>query len=137
MYALKSTRALLQKTKREKEEQHHLVEKHVFIEKQLLLQAQELLNVANTATDDVNKLHDRISRSRLFIILLMPTLIFYNSINIVILKYNSQLEQENQHISDQFRRDIAKQFQDMENNVTVYTREFIELCTSMKNNIGK
>jgi len=47
------------------------------------------------------------------------------------------LEQENEHLSHQFRSNITKQFQDVENNVAVYTREFIEFCTSMKNDIGK
>ncbi|XP_011703386.1 PREDICTED: bipolar kinesin KRP-130-like [Wasmannia auropunctata] len=109
-HALKSTEALLQMTEREKEEQSHLVEKHLSTEKQLLSQAQKVLDVAEAATFDVNKLHDKISHKR-------------------------QLEQENEHISHQFRSNVTKQFQDMKNNVTVYTREFIEFCTSMKSNI--
>jgi len=61
---LKSTEVLLQLTEREKEEQCHLVEKHISTEKQLLSQAQKLLDVADTATIDVNKLHDKISHKR-------------------------------------------------------------------------
>jgi hypothetical protein len=48
-------------TEREKEEQCHLVEKHVSTEKELLSQAQTLLNIADTTTVDVQKLHDKIS----------------------------------------------------------------------------
>ena len=61
---MKSTEALLEMTEREKEEQCHLVEKHVSTEKQLLSQAQKLLDVADSATVDVNKLQDKISYKR-------------------------------------------------------------------------
>lgn len=63
-HALKSTETLLQMTEREKEEQSHLVEKHASTEKQLMSQAQKLLDVADTVTYDVNKLHDKISHTR-------------------------------------------------------------------------
>ncbi|KAM0732655.1 Kinesin-like protein Klp61F [Formica fusca] len=109
-HALKSTTALLEMTEREKEEQSHLVKKHVSTEKELLSQAQILLNVADTVTTDVNKLQDKISHKR-------------------------QLEQENEHLSHQFRCNVTKQFQDMENNVTVYSQNFLQFCTSMKNKI--
>ncbi|XP_025994445.1 kinesin-like protein Klp61F [Solenopsis invicta] len=109
-HILKSTEARLQITEHEKEEQYHLVEKHELTEKQLLSQAQTLLQVADSATFDVNKLHDKISHKR-------------------------RLEQENEHISHQFRSNITKQFQDVENNVAAYTQKFIGFCTSMKNDI--
>ncbi|KYN09726.1 hypothetical protein ALC57_18247 [Trachymyrmex cornetzi] len=109
-HVLKTTEALLEMTERKKEEQCHLVEKHVSTEKQLLSQAQKLLDVADAATIDVNKLQDKIS-------------------------YKRQLEQENEHISHQFRSNISKQFQDMENDVTANTREFIDFCTSTNSNI--
>lgn len=51
-------------TEREKEEQCHIVEKHVSAEKQLLSQAQTLLDVADAATIDVNKLQDKIYYKR-------------------------------------------------------------------------
>lgn len=63
-HALKSTTELLQKIEREKEEQSYLVEKHVLTEKQLLSQAQTLLSIADVATTDANKLHDKISHKR-------------------------------------------------------------------------
>ncbi|XP_067210795.1 kinesin-like protein Klp61F [Linepithema humile] len=108
VHALQSTTVLLQMTEREKEEQCHLVEKHASTEKQLLSQAQTLLNIADTATTDVNKLHDKISHKR-------------------------QLEQENEHLSHQFRSNIAKQFQDVENNVATRTQECLQFYTSLKN----
>lgn len=63
-HALNSTTVRLHMTEREKEEQSHLVEKHLSTEKQLLSQAQTLLTVADAATLDVNKLHDKISYKR-------------------------------------------------------------------------
>ncbi|XP_072752468.1 kinesin-like protein Klp61F isoform X2 [Anoplolepis gracilipes] len=109
-YALKSAAARLEMTEREKEEQCHLVEKHVSTEKQLSAQAQILLNVADTVTTDVNKLQDKIS-------------------------YKRQLEQENEHLGHQFRCNMAKQFQDMENNIALYSQNFLQFCTSMKSEI--
>ncbi|XP_072751582.1 kinesin-like protein Klp61F isoform X2 [Anoplolepis gracilipes] len=109
-YALKSATARLEMTEREKEEQCHLVEKHVSTEKQLSAQAQILLNVADTVTTDVNKLQDKIS-------------------------YKRQLEQENEHLGHQFQCNMAKQFQDMENNIALYSQNFLQFCTSMKSEI--
>lgn len=68
-------------TEREKEEQYHLVEKHVSTEKQLLSQAQKLLDVANTATVDVNKLHDKISHKRYVIFFIV--IYYYTNIDIL------------------------------------------------------
>ncbi|XP_072756938.1 kinesin-like protein Klp61F isoform X1 [Anoplolepis gracilipes] len=109
-YALKSAAARLEMTEREKEEQRHLVEKHVSTEKQLSAQAQILLNIADTVTTDINKLQDKIS-------------------------YKRQLEQENEHLGHQFRYNMAKQFQDMENNIALYSQNFLQFCTSMKSEI--
>jgi len=63
-------------------------------------------------------------------------IVIFKKIHLKIHVYR-QLEQENEHISHQFRSNISKQFQDIENNVTVNTREFIDFCTSMNSNIGK
>ncbi|RLU25689.1 hypothetical protein DMN91_001846 [Ooceraea biroi] len=109
-HALVSTNALLKMTEREKEEQCHLVEKHVSTEEELLSQAQTLLNIADTTTSDVHKLHDKILRKR-------------------------QLEQENEHLSHHFRSNVARQFQDMENSVKTHTQNFLQFCALLKNNI--
>lgn len=49
-------------SEQEKEEQKHLVEKHVSTENVLLSQVESVLNVVDTATEDVHKLHDKIFR---------------------------------------------------------------------------
>lgn len=60
--ALISTSTRLAISEREKEEQKFLVEKHANTENILLSQVQTVLDVADTATSDVNKLHDKIFR---------------------------------------------------------------------------
>ncbi|XP_072752743.1 uncharacterized protein [Anoplolepis gracilipes] len=44
-----------------------------------------------------------------------------------------QLEQENKHLDYQFRCNMAKQFPDIENNIALYSQNFLQFCTSMKN----
>lgn len=62
MGVLKSTDQHLKMTIEERDKQKYLVEKYVNTEQSLLNQAQNLLNVADTATSDSNKLHDKIGR---------------------------------------------------------------------------
>lgn len=57
-----STSTRLAISEREREEQKFLVEKHANTENILLSQVQTVLDVADTATSDVNKLHDKIFR---------------------------------------------------------------------------
>lgn len=59
---LKVTETQLLLTKQERDENKHLVEKHVATEKVLSSQARQLLGVADTATTDTYKLHDKIVR---------------------------------------------------------------------------
>ena len=59
---LKSTEHVLKEVVIDREVQKHLVENHVSTEKVLLTQAQTLLEVADTATSDAQKLHDKIVR---------------------------------------------------------------------------
>lgn len=59
---LKNTENTLQVTEQDREEQKYLVKKHVATEKILLSQAKTLLNVADVATTDTYKLHDKIIR---------------------------------------------------------------------------
>lgn len=59
---LQMTASQLIQTKQERDENKHLVEKHVATEKILSSQARKLLGVADTATNDTYKLHDKISR---------------------------------------------------------------------------
>lgn len=55
---------MLEETMMDREVQKHLVEKHQTTEERLLSQAQTLVTVADTATADVAKLHDKISRKK-------------------------------------------------------------------------
>lgn len=57
-----STSSRLAVSEREKEEQKYLVEKHTHTENILLSQVQTVLDVADTAISDVNKLHDKVYR---------------------------------------------------------------------------
>lgn len=59
---LKSTKNHLKMTEQERDEQKYLVENHVSTEKILLSQAKTLLNVADIASTDTYKLHDKIGR---------------------------------------------------------------------------
>ena len=63
---LKVTKKQLNETKIDRDVQKHLVEKHVVTEERLLSQAHTLVDVADTATSDVSKLHDKIGRKRFF-----------------------------------------------------------------------
>lgn len=61
---------------------------------------------------------------------------YHNYIKIHLTCVCRQLEQENEHLGHQFRCNIAKQFQEVENNVSFYTEELQQFCAYMKNDIG-
>lgn len=62
--ALTSTNSRLMFTTQQRDEQMHLVEKYAHTEQSLLSQAETLLSVADTASTDSNKLHDKIARKK-------------------------------------------------------------------------
>lgn len=107
---LKTTKNSLKMTEQERDEQKHLVEKHVSTEKVLLSQAKTLLNVADTASTDTYKLHDKIGRKK-------------------------KVEEENESVSQQFQSKIKNRFQDMEKDLSIYTHELVQFCMSLKNQI--
>jgi hypothetical protein len=45
-------------------EKEHLIEKHMHTERTLTTQAQSILAVADMASSDVEKLHDKLARKR-------------------------------------------------------------------------
>ena len=45
-------------------EKEHLIEKHVHTERTLTSQAESLLAIADTASSDTRKLHDKLARKR-------------------------------------------------------------------------
>lgn len=59
---LNTTKTVLKETKLDRDVHKHLVNKHASTEKVLSKQAQTLLEVAETATNDTQKLHDKIMR---------------------------------------------------------------------------
>ncbi|XP_035742854.1 kinesin-like protein Klp61F [Vespa mandarinia] len=107
---LKSTKNHLKMTRQERDEQKYLVENHVSTEKILLSQAKTLLNVADTASTDTYKLHDKIGRK-------------------------TKVEEENENLSQQFQNNIKNRFQDIENDLSVYTHELVQFCMSLKTQI--
>lgn len=60
--AFTSAASRLVMSEQEKEEQKYLVKKHASTESILLSEVQTVLDVANTATTDAQKLHDKIYR---------------------------------------------------------------------------
>ncbi|KOX74219.1 hypothetical protein WN51_13570 [Melipona quadrifasciata] len=107
---LMSTSTRLVTSEQEKEEQKHLVEKHAYTENILLSQVQSVLDVADTATSDVNKLHEKIFRKL-------------------------QIGQRNKSLAQQFKNYIKEQIRRIENDVTSHIENLIQFCTSMKNHI--
>ncbi|XP_054007710.1 kinesin-like protein Klp61F isoform X1 [Hylaeus anthracinus] len=109
--ALKSTHDRLKVTVQERDEQKYLVETHVNTEKALLLQGQSLLNVADTATEDSQKLHEKIDRK-------------------------TKAEREFEIRGEEFRKNICKSAQDVEKYIREYEENSNQFCTTMKNDIG-
>ncbi|KAK2581733.1 hypothetical protein KPH14_002216 [Odynerus spinipes] len=107
---LKSTKSHLKMTVKERDEQKYLVEKHSSTEKVLLSQAKTLLNVADTASTDTYKLHDKIGRKK-------------------------KVEEENESLSQQFKTNIKHRFQDIENDLSIYTHELVQFCMALKTQI--
>ncbi|XP_076652186.1 kinesin-like protein Klp61F [Halictus rubicundus] len=109
--ALKSTHQKLKITARERDEQKYLLEKHVSTEQALLSQAQSLLNVADTATADSQKLHEKIDRKKF-------------------------AEQKFETLGEQFRNTIRTCFEGIESDICNYGETLKSFCISVKNNIG-
>jgi len=61
---LNDTSTKLQNTEYRCAEKEHLIEKHVRTERTLTTQAESLLSVADTASSDAGKLHDKLARKR-------------------------------------------------------------------------
>ncbi|XP_033187905.2 kinesin-like protein Klp61F [Bombus vancouverensis nearcticus] len=108
--ALMSTSTRLAISEREKEEQKFLVEKHANTENILLSQVQTVLDVADTATSDVNKLHDKIFRKL-------------------------QIGQQNKSLGQQFKNNIKERIQKIEADIASHTKNLMQFSTSMKDHI--
>nr|XP_034181739.1 kinesin-like protein Klp61F [Osmia lignaria] len=111
MGALKSTDERLKMTIEERDKQKYLVEKYVNTEQSLLNQAENLLNVADAATSDSSKLHDKIGR-------------------------RTQVEQTFEVLSGQFMNKVSSCVQGIEKDVCTYAEEMMNSFTSVKSDIG-
>nr|XP_033329936.1 kinesin-like protein Klp61F [Megalopta genalis] len=108
--ALKSTHHKLKHTVQERDEQKYLLEKHINTEQALLSQAQSLVNIADMATADSQKLHEKIDRK----------------------KY---AEQKFEDLGEQFRDSIRHSFEGIESDIYRYGQNLKKFCTSIRNNI--
>ncbi|CAK9805757.1 Kinesin-like protein Klp61F [Anthophora quadrimaculata] len=108
--ALMSVSSNLVISQQEKEEQKHLVEKHASTEKVLLTQVQTVLKVADTATADVHKLHDKIYRKM-------------------------QIGQRNNCLGQQFKNSIKERVKNIDADISMQTKNLMEFCTSIKDHI--
>jgi len=61
---LNDTSVKLQDTEYRCAEKEHLIEKHVHTERTLTTQAESLLAIADMASTDAGKLHDKLARKR-------------------------------------------------------------------------
>nr|XP_034173389.1 kinesin-like protein Klp61F [Osmia lignaria]XP_034173390.1 kinesin-like protein Klp61F [Osmia lignaria] len=108
--ALMMTSSHLALSEQEKEEQKHLVEKHASTEDILLSQVQTVLDVADTATSDVHKLHDKIYRKM-------------------------QVGQQNMCLGQQFKKYIKGRIINIQADISEHAEDLMKFCTSVKENI--
>ncbi|XP_076670153.1 kinesin-like protein Klp61F [Andrena cerasifolii] len=108
--ALKSTNYRLKVTAQECDEQKYLVEKHVSTEKVLLSHGHTLLNIAEAATTDSLKLHEKIDRK-------------------------TKEEQTFEVLGEQFKRNIHECKQGIEKEISLHGEALKQFCGSMKNDI--
>ncbi|XP_076177804.1 kinesin-like protein KIF11-B isoform X2 [Ptiloglossa arizonensis] len=111
VHELMSATSHLTASEQEKEEQKHLVEKHVSTENVLLSQVESVLNVVDTATEDVHKLHDKIFRKM-------------------------QIVQRNNSLGQQIKKSIKERCRNVETDVATHSASVIQFCASMKEYIS-
>ncbi|XP_076628115.1 kinesin-like protein Klp61F isoform X2 [Colletes latitarsis] len=109
--ALESTHQQLKVVSQERDEHKYLLEKHVSTEQALLSQGQSLLNVADTATADSQKLYDKIERK-------------------------TKAEETFEILGEQFRNSIYESMQSAEKDICEYGKNVEQFCTYMKTGIG-
>ncbi|XP_014232632.1 kinesin-like protein Klp61F isoform X1 [Trichogramma pretiosum] len=105
-----TTKTELHETTYDRDLHKHLVEKHVSTEQELLNQAKTLLNVAETATTDTVKLHEKIDRKK-------------------------RVEEENENLGQQFKHKMMNRFESMQKDLNSYGEELSSFCSSLKTQI--
>ncbi|XP_015428672.1 PREDICTED: bipolar kinesin KRP-130-like [Dufourea novaeangliae] len=108
---LEATKHRLKIITQERDEQKYLVKKHVNTEQTLLSEAQSLVNVADTATADSQKLHDKINRK-------------------------TDAERKFEELGKQFKTDVCDSLQGIEKYIYEYGENVKQFCTSLRNDIG-
>ncbi|XP_033328960.2 kinesin-like protein Klp61F [Megalopta genalis] len=99
-------------SEQEKEEQKHLVEKHALTENVLLSQVGSVLEVVDTATTDVQKLHDKIFRKM-------------------------QTGQRNSSLGQQTKHSIKERCRKVEADVSTHAKNMTEFCQSLGSYINE
>ncbi|XP_078049062.1 kinesin-like protein Klp61F [Augochlora pura] len=111
-HSLMHVTSRLAMSEQEKEEQKHLVEKHATTENVLLSQVESVLEVVDTATSDVHKLHDKIFRKM-------------------------QIGQRNSSLGQQTKHSIKERCRKVEADVSTHTKNITEFCQSLGSYINK
>lgn len=109
---LQTTKRQVAITEQQRNEQKHLVDKHLETENKLYKQAKTLLNVADVATTDTYRLHEKIQRK-------------------------TQVEEVNQNIGEQFKHEIANKFNNIQHDIGNYIEESVKFCLTSKDDITK
>ncbi|XP_076659137.1 kinesin-like protein Klp61F [Halictus rubicundus] len=99
-------------SEQEKEEQKYLVEKHASTENVLLSQVESVLEVVDTATTDVHKLHDKIFRKM-------------------------EIGQRNSSLGQQVKHNIKERCRKVEADLSTHTKKMTQFCQSLNSYINE
>ncbi|KAL6255389.1 hypothetical protein P5V15_013726 [Pogonomyrmex californicus] len=107
---LQTTKKSLRQIECDKNEQEQLVRKYIKNEKILHDQMKTLLNVVDEASEDVQKLHDKLDRKM-------------------------KVEEENEKLGLQMKSNFAKYCENIENMLLIYKKEIHSLLQFVKNKV--
>ncbi|XP_023709668.1 kinesin-like protein Klp61F isoform X3 [Cryptotermes secundus] len=93
-------------------EKEHLIEKHMHTERILTTQARSILAVADMASSDVEKLHDKLARKR-------------------------SVEDVNQEVSQEFHLAFVQNVAYMEDNLNRFIQDLTKFCSGLQTNLGE
>ncbi|XP_015435263.1 PREDICTED: bipolar kinesin KRP-130-like [Dufourea novaeangliae] len=110
-YTLMGAQSRLAISEQEKDEQKYLVEKHASTESVLLSQVQSVLDVVDTATTDVHKLHDKIYRKM-------------------------QIGQQNSSLGQQIKNNLKERCRKIEGNCSSHADTMTQFYTSLNEYIN-
>ncbi|PSN39061.1 hypothetical protein C0J52_10095 [Blattella germanica] len=93
-------------------EKCHLLNKHMETEEKLSMQAQSLLAVADMASTDTEKLHDKLARKR-------------------------SVESENEDTTRHFHTSFVQNIAHMQDNVNRFSQDLTKFCLGLQTNLGE